>query len=152
MQSVETSIVGPLAEEISDEKHKDRIAEVLALSEAGYKNCNPNKHSYMGLVSYGMKGFPDVRGKWQPGRGHPYWGPGGSKKKKLYGRNKWCALIQVYNWKNRLLSTSKFKKNMVVFGTASPAVHVYVVMNDDRFGDNKLHPTDPMRYKMAVTP
>lgn len=112
--------------------------------------CNPNGATYAGMVSAGQNRRLTVQGQWKPGEGHPYWGPTGDSNTKFNGMNKWSAVYIVTDFFNNLLYYGQYAGNSVnIPGSASPAVHVYIKMNDDKYDDNVNHPNDPMSCQLV---
>ncbi len=123
------------------------------------KELDPSGATYICLIRGHSNGGISVFGQWSPGKAHPFFGPTGSPTEKLNGVNKWAAIVSICSVDPTTLLPGKVIKQVqypgqpVGFDTnAYPnGVWVAVHMNDEpgQFGNNRQHPTDPMRASVS---
>lgn len=121
-------------------------ARAMTLAE---HNLDPNSVTGGGIVSAGQNVLYTVRGQWTPGEGHPWWGPEGDPGTPFNGVNKWSVICIVRGWNQSVLWAFQWPgdgRQVNIPGIDSPAVFVEFRMNDDRYGDNRNHPDNPMRF------
>jgi len=123
---------------------RDIMAGTLDFSRDSGK-VDPNGLTRVGHILPGNNMELGMHGKWIPGRGHPSWGPKGDSNTKYNGANKWCALVYYRYWEGKLIWSGPYYRRPASFaGYGNFGTEIYVVMNDDIFGDNTLDKNDPM--------
>jgi hypothetical protein len=119
---------------------------------SGWRKLNPKKSTGVGwILATKPKYYLTIEGKWSPSQltdplnDELFFGPTGTKNKKIRGHNAYSAIVYVrgqrpfrYNGK-----TVEIPGALALNGPLT----VYVVMNDMNLKDNSQHPTDPMQFK-----
>lgn len=109
--------------------------------------CDPKGLTYIGPVAAWQNRTVDLRGRWKAGSSHRYVGPTGDPDLRLRGAKKWCVLILSREvGTDRTLYVFPYAGNPLVCpGSVASGVDLYVLMNDDLYGDNANDLQDPMR-------
>jgi hypothetical protein len=137
--ATEDILVGDLGEDLVD------------LKGVKWKTCKPKSFILLGKMRAQRRTSIAIKGKWSGERGGGYVGPSGRDDKQFKGYNLYCAILLFrvpgLPW-NGWTAWPKGGVSIAMNNRENFDIDVLVLMNDNNYKDNVLHPKHPMRARI----